>query len=66
MIEQLLVKPEPQDYFYIAQGMLTIDNVDDGEEMKLTDKAFDTLNFEMVRFRKIFYFMNLIYLILNN
>jgi len=28
--------------------MLTIDNVDDAEEMKLTDEAFDVLGFTRV------------------
>jgi myosin heavy subunit len=31
--------------------MLTIDNVDDAEEMKITDEAFDVLGFTKVRFR---------------
>lgn len=29
--------------------MLTIDNVDDAEEMRVTDEAFDILNFKKVR-----------------
>ena len=29
--------------------MLTIDNVDDAEEMKATDEAFDVLNFKTVK-----------------
>ena len=44
---------DPKLYFYIAQGMLTIDGVDDAEEMKLTDEAFDILNFKQVIFIKI-------------
>ena len=28
--------------------MITIDNIDDSEEMKLTDEAFDILNFTQV------------------
>lgn len=38
----------PKLYHYIAQGMTTIDNVDDAEEMRLTDEAFDVLNFSQV------------------
>lgn len=38
----------PKLYHYIAQGMCTIDNVDDAEEMRLTDEAFDILNFSAV------------------
>jgi hypothetical protein len=40
----------PKLYYYIAQGMITIDNIDDAEEMKLTDEAFDILNFTPVNF----------------
>jgi hypothetical protein len=29
--------------------MLTIDNVDDAEEMRMTDEAFDTLGFTNVK-----------------
>jgi myosin heavy subunit len=43
-----LVDPDPKKYFYISQGMTTIDNVDDAEEMKLTNEAFDILNFKPV------------------
>jgi hypothetical protein len=38
----------PKLYYYVAQGMITIDNIDDSEEMKLTDEAFDILNFTQV------------------
>jgi myosin heavy chain 6/7 len=47
----LLVDTDPKKYFFIAQGMLTIDNVDDAEEMRLTDEAFDILNFTKVGFK---------------
>ena len=40
----------PKLYYYVAQGMITIDNIDDAEEMKLTDEAFDILNFTQVNF----------------
>ncbi len=43
-----MVDPDPKKYFYISQGMTTIDNVDDAEEMRLTDEAFDILNFKPV------------------
>ena len=46
--EDLLVDPDPGKYFFIAQGMLTIDNVDDAKEMEGCDEAFDTLNFKPV------------------
>ncbi len=38
----------PKSYYYVNQGMITIDNVDDSEEMKTTDGAFDILNFTFV------------------
>ena len=41
---------DPSKYFYVSQGMLTIDGVDDAEEMKLTDEAFDILGFTQVFF----------------
>jgi len=37
--------PNPADYFFIAQGVLTVVGMDDAEEMKNTDAAFDTLGF---------------------
>jgi len=49
-----LVEPDPKKYFYISQGMTTIDNVDDAEEMKVTDEAFDILNFKPVNKSYIF------------
>jgi myosin heavy subunit len=47
-LEECLISNDPSKYFYIAQGMLTIDGVDDVEEMKLTDEAFDVLGFTQV------------------
>ena len=44
---------DPSKYFYVTQGMLTIDGVDDAEEMKLTDEAFDILGFTQVFFLKV-------------
>merc|ERR1719376_1602235 len=36
-------KPFPGDYFFIAQGVLTVAGMDDAEEMRATDTALDTL-----------------------
>ncbi|XP_065164956.1 myosin heavy chain, muscle isoform X3 [Atheta coriaria] len=33
------------DYYFVAQGKTTIPSVDDGEEMQITDQAFDVLGF---------------------
>merc|ERR1712137_651517 len=38
-------KPFPGDYFFIAQGVLTVAGMDDAEEMRATDSALDTLGF---------------------
>jgi len=43
--DSLLVSPDPALYGFINQGCLTVDNIDDSEEMKLTDEAFDILGF---------------------
>ncbi len=43
-----MVEPNPKKYYFCSQGMTTIDNVDDAEEMKLTDEAFDIFNFNQV------------------
>lgn len=48
--EECLIEQDPSKYFYVAQGMLTIDNVDDAEEMKATDDAMDVLGFNQVCF----------------
>jgi len=37
--------PHPGDYFFINQGVLTVDKMDDAEEMRATDTALDTLGF---------------------
>jgi hypothetical protein len=44
----MMVEPNPKLYYFIAQGMITIDNVDDAKEMKDCDEAFDILNFTQV------------------
>ncbi|KAK6169002.1 hypothetical protein SNE40_020136 [Patella caerulea] len=43
--EKLLVNPDPALYSFINQGCLTVDNIDDVQEMKDTDTAFDVLGF---------------------
>ncbi|CAF3855076.1 unnamed protein product [Rotaria sordida] len=43
--KECLIVNDPGKYHYVAQGMLTIDNVDDADEMKITDEAFDILGF---------------------
>jgi len=40
-----LLSENVQDYYFVAQGKTTIPGVDDAEEMRLTDQAFDVLGF---------------------
>ena len=46
--EMCLITNDPSKYQFVAQGMLTIDGVDDAEEMRITDEAFDVLGFTQV------------------
>ncbi|XP_057653583.1 myosin heavy chain, muscle isoform X40 [Diorhabda carinulata] len=43
--EQCLLSNNINEYNFVAQGKTTIPNVDDGEEMRITDEAFDILGF---------------------
>ena len=47
-VEEIMLEPDASKYFFINQGMLTIDGIDDCQEMKDTKKAFDILNFTAV------------------
>merc|ERR1712121_343742 len=42
----LSAKPDPGSYYFISQGVLTVAGMDDAEEMKATDEAFDILGFD--------------------
>ena len=41
----LAAKPDPGAFYFISQGVLTVAGMDDAEEMRATDMAFDTLGF---------------------
>ncbi|XP_065091225.1 myosin heavy chain, muscle-like [Ochlerotatus camptorhynchus] len=43
--EMCFLSNDIYDYFNVSQGKVTIPNVDDGEECRLTDEAFDILGF---------------------
>ncbi|XP_050392436.1 myosin heavy chain, striated muscle isoform X1 [Patella vulgata] len=43
--EKLLCSPDPALYNFVNQGAITVDNIDDNQEMKDTDVAFDVLGF---------------------
>jgi myosin heavy chain 6/7 len=45
--ELILAQPDPALYGYINQGCLTVDGIDDVEEMNATDNAFDVLGFTL-------------------
>jgi myosin heavy subunit len=43
--KEIMLEADASKYFYINQGMLKIDKVDDNAEMRDTKKAFDILMF---------------------
>ncbi|XP_059508649.1 myosin-7-like [Stegostoma tigrinum] len=47
LFDMLLVSNNPFDYHFCSQGVVTVDNVDDGEELAATDHAMDILGFEI-------------------
>ncbi|KAM9057652.1 LOW QUALITY PROTEIN: uncharacterized protein MYH16 [Megaptera novaeangliae] len=45
LVESLLLVPNPKQYCWVSQGITMVDNMDDGEELQVTDVAFDVLGF---------------------
>ncbi|KAF3813902.1 hypothetical protein GH733_017934 [Mirounga leonina] len=45
LIETLLLVPNPKAYHWVNQGVTVVENMDDGEELQITDVAFDVLGF---------------------
>ncbi|KAF4802649.1 myosin-4-like protein [Turdus rufiventris] len=45
LLEMLLVTANPYDYPFISQGQISVDSIDDQEELVATDVAIDTLGF---------------------
>ncbi|XP_047426901.1 myosin-16-like [Mugil cephalus] len=45
LMEALLLSPDPKQYVWVCQGVTNVENMDDGEELQLTDEAFDVLGF---------------------
>ncbi|XP_028266577.1 myosin-7B-like [Parambassis ranga] len=43
--DMLLVTTNPYDYHFCSQGVTTVEGINDGEELKMTDHAMDTLGF---------------------
>ncbi|KAM7410734.1 hypothetical protein PAMA_020939 [Pampus argenteus] len=45
--DMLLVTTNPYDYHFCSQGVTTVEGIKDGDELKLTDHAMDTLGFTL-------------------
>ncbi|XP_048122941.1 myosin-7-like [Alosa alosa] len=45
LLEMLLITANPYDYSFISQGETTVQSINDGDELKATDDAFDVLGF---------------------
>ncbi|XP_039104627.1 myosin-7B isoform X2 [Hyaena hyaena] len=45
--DMLLLSMNPYDYHFCSQGVITVDNMDDGEELMATDHAMDILGFSV-------------------
>ncbi|KAJ8016562.1 hypothetical protein DPEC_G00008530 [Dallia pectoralis] len=43
--DMLLISTNPFDYHFCSQGVTTVENMDDGEELLATDHAMDSLGF---------------------
>merc|ERR550534_326620 len=43
--EMICFSTDPYDYFFMSQGKVKVDSIDDQEELEFTDQAFDTLGF---------------------
>ena len=37
LLEQLQISNNPRDYFWVSQGVITVDNMDDKQEYEFTD-----------------------------
>nr|XP_061779858.1 myosin-7-like [Nerophis lumbriciformis] len=47
LLDMLLVSSNPYDYHVCSQGVITVENLDDGEELMATDHAMDILGFSL-------------------
>ncbi|XP_078700139.1 uncharacterized protein LOC144926943 isoform X1 [Branchiostoma floridae x Branchiostoma belcheri] len=45
-VERMLLKKEPSFYKFVKEGVYDVAGLDDGEEFRATDEAFDILNFK--------------------
>jgi len=46
LVESLQLTTNPKDYFWVSQGVVKVDGMDDKEEFDLTDEAFEVLGFD--------------------
>ncbi|XP_078700142.1 uncharacterized protein LOC144926944 isoform X1 [Branchiostoma floridae x Branchiostoma belcheri] len=44
-VDRLLLRTDPAHYKFVQEGVYEVANLDDGEEFRATDEAFDILNF---------------------
>ncbi|KAM6981317.1 myosin, heavy chain 7B, cardiac muscle, beta a [Aplochiton taeniatus] len=47
LLDMLLVSSNPYDYHFCSQGVTTVENMDDGQELMATDHAMDILGFSV-------------------
>ncbi|XP_062264084.1 myosin-16-like [Platichthys flesus] len=52
--EALLLSPDPKQYVWVCQGVTGVDTMEDGEELLLTDEAFDVLGFTPEEKRSVY------------
>ncbi|CAK8681906.1 unnamed protein product [Clavelina lepadiformis] len=45
LLDTLQITNNPRDYFWVSQGVTTVDNMDDKQEYEFTDEAFRVLGF---------------------
>ncbi|XP_077581880.1 myosin, heavy chain 7B, cardiac muscle, beta a [Stigmatopora nigra] len=45
LLDMLLVSSNPYDYHFCSQGVISVENMDDGQELMATDHAMDILGF---------------------
>jgi len=46
MIDSLQLTTDPKNFFWVSQGVVKVDGMDDKEEFDLTDEAFEVLGFD--------------------
>lgn len=47
--DMLLVSSNPYDYHFCSQGVTTVENLDDGQELMATDVSFKNISHHLQR-----------------